>query len=114
MPAGDHYVKAARSFADAVLAHGRDTYGKAKTPLFVDGLHAKTLQPVRWLCRGETWVLCNVASQQPLLRLLDGLTALTGDASTFRRRAACSTGAATWRGTSSRTRRSASTATSTS
>ncbi|MBM4017043.1 MAG: hypothetical protein FJ288_01735 [Planctomycetes bacterium] len=76
---GRPYLDAARKFADAVLQHGRDTYGPQKTPLFVDGLHAESLQPVRWQCRGETWVLSNFASQQPLIRLLDGLTGLTGE-----------------------------------
>ena len=72
-------LDAVRAFAETVLARGRDVYGKERTPLFVDGLHAETLEPAKWLCRGETWVLCNFASQQPLLRLLDGLTALTGE-----------------------------------
>ena len=74
------YLDSVQAFADTVLKHGRDTYGKEKTPLFVDGLHAKTLEPVRWKKDGETWVLCNFASQQNLMRTLDGLTALTGDA----------------------------------
>ncbi len=73
------YLKAARTFADAVLARGRDTYGPERTPLFVDGLHVETLEPVRWKKDGQTWVLSNFASQQPLLRLLDGLTALAGE-----------------------------------
>lgn len=73
------YLRAARRFADCVLEHGRDRYGERKTPLFADGLHAKTLEPARWKKGGETWVLCNFASQQPLLRLLDGLTAVTGE-----------------------------------
>ncbi|MFO8013851.1 MAG: hypothetical protein R6X20_11180 [Phycisphaerae bacterium] len=73
------YLKAARTFADAVLEHGRDGYGPERTPLFVDGLHAETLEPVRWKKDGESWVLSNVASQQPLLRLLDGLAAVTGE-----------------------------------
>ena len=47
------------------------------TPLFVDGLQAETLEPVRWKKGGQTWVLCNFASQQALLRTLDGLSALT-------------------------------------
>ena len=75
----DRCFAAVCRFADTVLARGRDTYGEP-SPLFVDGLHAKTLQPVRWIKDGQTWVLCNVASQQPLFRLLDGLTALTGEA----------------------------------
>ena len=80
-PASDasKYLQSVQAFADTVLQHGRDTYGDEKTPLFVDGLHAKTLEPVRWQKDGETWVLCNFASQQSLLRTLDGLTPLTGD-----------------------------------
>lgn len=73
------YLNAVHNFADRILESGKDTYGPNTTPLFVDGLHVKTLEPVRWKCRGETWVLCNFASQQPLLRILDGLTALTGN-----------------------------------
>jgi len=72
------YLNAVRSFADSVLQNGKDIYGLETTPLFVDGLHITTLEPVKWKCRGETWVLSNFASQQPLLRILDGLTALTG------------------------------------
>ena len=72
------YLKAVQNFADRILASGIDTYGTKTTPLFVDGLHTVTLEPVKWKCRGETWILCNFASQQPLLRTLDGLTSLTG------------------------------------
>lgn len=72
-------LKAVRSFADTVLEHGRDTYGKKHTPLFVDGLQVETLEPVRWVKKGQTWVLCNLASQQALMRTLDGLTTLTKD-----------------------------------
>jgi pectate lyase len=68
-----------RAFADTILEQGRDTYGPRRTPLFVDGLQVETLEPVRWKKGGQTWVLCNFASQQSLLRTLDGLSALTGD-----------------------------------
>ena len=78
-PTSEPYVQAVRSFADTVLERGRDRYGKQETPLFVDGLHVETLEPARWQCRGQTWVLSNFASQQPLLRTLEGLTALTGE-----------------------------------
>ncbi|MHB8898692.1 MAG: hypothetical protein ACYC6Y_08095 [Thermoguttaceae bacterium] len=80
-PAGEagKYLQSVQAFADAVLEHGRDTYGREKTPLFVDGLQARTLEPVRWQKEGQTWVLCNFASQQNLLRTLDGLTALSGN-----------------------------------
>jgi hypothetical protein len=77
--AGERFVSAARAFADTVLAHGRDGYGPQKTPLFVDGLHVESLEPARWQNSGQTWVLSNLASQQPLFRLLDGLTGLTGE-----------------------------------
>ncbi len=76
--AGERYLSAVRAFADTVLTHGRDMYGPQKTPLFVDGLDVESLEPVRWKKGGETWVLSNFASQQPLLRLLDGLTAHGG------------------------------------
>jgi pectate lyase len=75
----ERYTGAVRTFADAVLEDGRDTYGPRRTPLFVDGLQVETLEPVRWKKSGQTWVLCNFASQQSLLRTLDGLSALTGD-----------------------------------
>lgn len=77
--AGQKYLEATRVFADTVLEHGRDRYGEKQTSLFVDGLHATKLVPARWQRQGESWVLCNFASQQPLLRALDGLTALTGE-----------------------------------
>ena len=73
------YIDAVRSFADTVLAHGRDEYGERKTPLFVDGMHVETLEPVRWQGPRDEWVLSNLASQQPLFRLLEGLTTMTGD-----------------------------------
>lgn len=73
------YLVAVRRFADTVLEHGRDRYGPRHTALFVDGLHAQTLEPARWKKGGQTWVLCNFASQQALMRMLDGLTALTKD-----------------------------------
>ena len=72
------YLDAVRTFADRVLQSGTDIYGPNTTPLFADGLNVVTLEPVKWECRGQTWVLSNFASQQPLLRTLDGLTALTG------------------------------------
>ena len=86
-PGSERYLRAVRAFADGVLEHGRDGYGPRHTPLFVDGLQVETLEPVRWKKGGETWVLCNFASQQALLRTLDGLTALTGD-ERYRRAAA--------------------------
>jgi pectate lyase len=88
---GDRYLKAVRDFADTVIEKGRDTYGDKDTPLFVDGLHAQSLRPVIWKKDGQSWVLSNFASQQPLIRILDGLTTLTKDPE-YRRAAADATG----------------------
>ena len=67
-----------RKFTDTVLEYGKDTYGTKHTPLFVDGLNTETLKPVVWRNKGDEWILSNFANHQSLLRLLDGLTALTG------------------------------------
>lgn len=85
------YLDAVRKFADNVLKYGRDIYGPKHTPLFVDGLDAESLEPVIWKKDGQSWVLCNFASQQPLMRILDGLTTLTGD-SRYRQSAVDATG----------------------
>lgn len=74
------YLAAVRRFADTVLEKGRDHYGTKHTPLFVDGLNVETFEPARWQKGGQTWVMCNFASQQALMRTLDGLTTLTKDA----------------------------------
>jgi len=83
------YLDAVREFADNVLKYGRDTYGPKHTPLFVDGLNIHTHEPVKWISpKGdystatdtEEWILSNFASQQTLLRTLDGLSSITGDA----------------------------------
>jgi len=82
------YLKAVREFADNVLKYGRDTYGPKHTPLFVDGLNIHNHEPVKWISpKGdystatdtEEWILSNFASQQTLLRTLDGLSSITGD-----------------------------------
>jgi len=83
------YLDAVREFADNVLKYGRDTYGPKHTPLFVDGLNIHTHEPVKWISpKGdystatdtEEWILSNFASQQTLLRTLDGLSNVTDDA----------------------------------
>jgi len=86
------YLRAVREFADNVLKYGRDTYGPKHTPLFVDGLNIHTHEPVKWISpkgdmfgdvfkatETEEWILSNFASQQTLLRTLDGLSEVTGD-----------------------------------
>ena len=74
------YLDAVREFADNVLKYGRDTYGPKHTPLFVDGLNIHTHEPVKWTDPdGTKWILCNLASQQNLFRVLDGLAKITGN-----------------------------------
>jgi pectate lyase len=76
----DEYLTAVQTFADNVLKYGKDTYGSKHTPLFVDGLNIHTHEPVKWKRDGKVWILSNLASQQNLFRVLDGLTRLTNDA----------------------------------
>lgn len=74
------YLDAVCEFADNVLKYGRDTYGPKHTTLFVDGLNIHTHEPVKWIApNGDKWILSNLASQQNLFRVLDGLTKITGD-----------------------------------
>jgi pectate lyase len=75
----DEYLRAVKTFADNVLEHGRDVHGPKKTPLFVDGLNVDTIKPPVWKRNGEQWILSNLATQQQLLRVLDGLSDATGD-----------------------------------
>ncbi len=64
------FLKAVRQHADQIITHGRDTYGERHTPLFVDRLNSETHEAMAKTCRFH--------HQQNLLRLLDGLTELTG------------------------------------
>lgn len=78
-PDSEKYLNAIQDYADTVLEHGRDNYGELHTALFVDGLDTLSLEPALWKAKGgETWIMSNFASQQALMRLLDGLSALTG------------------------------------
>ncbi len=68
-----------RQYADNVLMYGRDVYGPRQTPLLVDGLNIETRQPFRWMHKSKEHVVSDVASQQVLFRVFDGLSRLTGD-----------------------------------
>lgn len=68
-----------RNFADRVLERGRDRWSGQDTPLFVDGVHVDTGEPVRWVFEGQEYILSNLASQQNLFRTLDLLSKLTGE-----------------------------------
>ncbi len=95
------WLETVRNFADQVLEHGRDVYGKKHTPLFVDGLNLDSGEPVEWVYggawedlpvrkrnkyeivavqkTGDRWMLSDLANQQTLFRTLDALSTLTGD-----------------------------------
>ncbi|WP_081824120.1 hypothetical protein [Paenibacillus sp. UNC451MF] len=75
------YIHAVQQYADLMMDKARDRYGAEATPLFADGVHSETYEPVRWLSEGQTWTLSNLANQQNWLRTLDGLSEITGDAS---------------------------------
>ena len=85
-------MEAVVQFAETVLKHGRDTYGEKHTPLFVDTLDVDTMRapekmyifrlnkpgPRQW----QPWqpvVSSNVAYQGNLMRVLAGLSKVTGD-----------------------------------
>ncbi len=80
-------------YADAMLEHGRDTYGPQKTGLFLSALDRKTLSPLgtrppapagvpsesRPGPRGKPLVGANPQTDQNLLRLLYFLVGLSGE-----------------------------------
>lgn len=53
-PASKRYLKSVKKFADTIIEKGRDTYGDKHTPLFVDGLHVVSLEPVIWKKDGQS------------------------------------------------------------
>jgi len=69
-----------QAFADHVLAKGHDRWSGHETPLLVDGVNARSGEPVIWQYDGNACVVHNLASQQNLFRVLAGLTNLTGEA----------------------------------
>lgn len=69
-----------REFVDVVLDAARDRFGPAPTPLFTDALDPRTREPMRLLARGVPVIPSNLANQLVFLRVLHGLSALTGDA----------------------------------
>lgn len=73
------YLRAVQTFAENVLEHGRDRYGEVHSPLFADGIDIETKEPMRWRSEGNTWVISNFGTQQNLLRVLVGLSEITGD-----------------------------------
>jgi pectate lyase len=77
------YLAAVRTHADNLIQHGRDVYGPKHTPLFVNelALPDAVAKPAPWRFNRRTQndvILCNLARHHPLLRVLDGLTVVTG------------------------------------
>jgi len=90
MKRADEILAKVAEYADNAIQYGRDVYGEKPSPLFVDGLNVLTRKPVIWRLPADSTkvsskgmpresVMCNFASQQTLLRVLDGLTDLTGE-----------------------------------
>ena len=86
-------MKGLRSFAEAALQHGRDTYGKKHSPLFVDSLEVSTMKaPEKMYIHRlggpgprskqpfQPVISSNLAYQGNLMRFLVGISNLTGDA----------------------------------
>jgi len=72
-------LRAVREFADNVLTYGRDTYGSQRTPLLADNVNVETREPFRWKYKGKDRIVSDLASQQILFRVFDGLSKLTDD-----------------------------------
>lgn len=80
----DELMNTVTKFGDTVIQHGRDNYGKSRTPLFVDVLNVETLKSPDFFPKygggGEQHsILSNFACQQNLLRVLVSLSQLTGE-----------------------------------
>src|SRR5258705_12870347 len=89
-----NFLEVVRRYADAMIEHGRDTYGSQKSGLLLSALDRTTLAPLQvrpappgGIRRGDRpgrpWVEMNGANphlDQNLLRILYTLTEITGDA----------------------------------
>jgi pectate lyase len=74
----DKYLKPVIKFAERVLKDGRDRWHN--TPLLADGIDSYTGKPIPWNWGGKDRAPSNLACQQNLMRVLVGLTHITGDA----------------------------------
>ncbi|MEA9391312.1 pectate lyase [Acerihabitans sp. TG2] len=75
-------LKAVQQYVDTVLDKAGDHYhGDKPTPLLADGIDPRTGNQLEWhFPGGRTAVLSNFSAQQNLMRVLVGLSHLTGDA----------------------------------
>lgn len=78
----DEFVAAARTHVQTVLAHAADTQGPQPTGMLANCLDRRTLQRARFAAEdGQDVVLCDLAGQQSLMRVMAGLSQLTGEPS---------------------------------
>jgi hypothetical protein len=89
-----NFMDVVRRYADTMIEHGRDTYGPQKSGLFLTALDRMTLKPLtvrpappggirRGDRPGRAWSAMNGSNpqlDQNLLRVLNTLTEITGDA----------------------------------
>ena len=73
-------MEALISHADMALKYGRNIEGARYPKLFADGLNVYTLEPSTW-SKGSTdeYVVTNFLGQANFLKMLDGLTMMTGE-----------------------------------
>jgi len=73
-------LSSVKLFADTVLDKAGDRYGH-NSPLLADGVDPRTGKQMEWIFPdGKAAVLSNFSAQQNLMRVLVGLTHLTGEA----------------------------------
>ena len=74
-------LQAVKTFADTVLDKAGDKYhGATPSPLLASGVNPRTGEQMEWIFPdGRTAVLSNFSAQQNLMRVLVGLSNLTGD-----------------------------------
>lgn len=82
-------LQVVKQYVDTVLDKAGDHYhGDKPTPLLADGVDPRTGKQLEWVFPdGRTAVLSNFSAQQNLMRVMVGLTELTGD-SRYKQRAA--------------------------
>ncbi len=64
--------------ADTVLETARDRFTDTPTPLLADAIDLREMMPATLAHGGQHYVISNLANQQNFLRVLVGLSALTG------------------------------------
>ncbi|CCJ71120.1 Periplasmic pectate lyase precursor [Cronobacter condimenti 1330] len=73
-------LESVKAFADTVFEKAGDRYGHS-VPLLANGVDPRTGKQLEWVFPdGKRAVLSNFSAQQNLMRVLVGLTNLTGDA----------------------------------